>query len=996
MIRPRLRLNRLEDRLAPAAGLLDPTFGAGGLVTTRFPNLSSDYGRASVIDHQGRILVAGYVYNAEDYDFAVARYSSSGALDTSFGGGAGTVTAHLGFGNSNDQALDVAIDSQDRVVVAGYASNGSNYDFAVVRLTSAGTLDAGFGSGGKQLIDFGGSTDKAATVAIDSLDRVVVAGTKSAPGIGDFAVTRLTAAGVLDSSFGAGGKFTIDFNGSNDVAYCVAIDSLGRIVVSGYARVGTTNDFAAARLTSAGGLDSSFGTGGKATFDFAGGDDVAAGVAMDSLGRVVLGGWARIGSNNVFAAARLNTTGGLDSSFGAGGRFTFAFGASNDQAWSVAVDSLDRVVLAGYSSNGSDDDFAAARLTTAGALDPSFDSDGRQTILFGTSTDQAYGVTVDSQNRVVVSGYATVANTYDFAVARLTSAGALDPTFDGDGKQTTEFMASSTGRGSAVASDHLGRTVVAGIAYNSVSSTRDFTITRYTSAGVLDASFGGTGVVYVNFVGDDYAYGVAVDSMNRVLVVGNAGYDFGVARLTAGGALDASFGVGGKVTIAFGTFDDIASAVAVDSSDRPVIAGFTNDGTGSNDDFAVARLTTAGALDTTFNGTGKQVIVFGPSYDDASGVAIDSLGRVVIAGDSQINGGYNFAIARLSNDGELDASFGAGGKVLLSGAPYANAMALDSQNRVVVVGEGGLGSTFDFAVVRLTTTGTPDPGFNGSGWQYVAFGDSDDRANAVAIDAHDRVVVAGLTFGANADFGIARLTVDGALDGTFGAGGKTTVAFGPSIDVPYGVAIDAAGRPVVAGWTSLHGDQFAVARLTGDTTTAIAQVNDGSAQRSRVTSLTITFSSQVAFAGAVSAAFTLTRIGGGAVSFTATANLIGGHTVVTLNGFTGAETNFGSLADGRYTLIALASQISADSQPLDGDANGVAGGDFTFGDPQGLFRFFGDINGDRRVDIADFGLFSLSYLNAANYVAGFDFNGDGRIDIADFGRFSLRYLAQLP
>lgn len=173
-------------------------------------------------------------------------------------------------------------------------------------------------------------------------------------------------------------------------------------------------------------------------------------------------------------------------------------------------------------------------------------------------------------------------------------------------------------------------------------------------------------------------------------------------------------------------------------------------------------------------------------------------------------------------------------------------------------------------------------------------------------------------------------------------------------------------------------------------------INDGAAQRSRVSQLTVTFGSHVEFSGLVANAFTLTRIGGGSVNFTAAASDVGGVTVATLGNFNGPEAEFGSLRDGRYTLTALAGQITVNGQPLDGDGDGMPGGNFVFGESQGLFRFFGDINGDRRVDIADFGLFSVSYLNAANYVAAFDFNGDGHIDIYDFGLFSLRYLAALP
>jgi hypothetical protein len=177
-------------------------------------------------------------------------------------------------------------------------------------------------------------------------------------------------------------------------------------------------------------------------------------------------------------------------------------------------------------------------------------------------------------------------------------------------------------------------------------------------------------------------------------------------------------------------------------------------------------------------------------------------------------------------------------------------------------------------------------------------------------------------------------------------------------------------------------------------------VNGGAAQRSRVDSLQVTFNAQVTFAGPVSAAFTLTRSGGGAVgSFSATAAVVGGVTVVTLNGFSGAQTQFGSLADGRYTLTVLASQISAGGLQLDGNGDGTGGDNFTFDDTQGLFRFFGDINGDRHVDVVDFGLFSSTFnlsTGQTGFIAAFDFNGDGHIDIVDFGQFSVRIFTVLP
>lgn len=169
------------------------------------------------------------------------------------------------------------------------------------------------------------------------------------------------------------------------------------------------------------------------------------------------------------------------------------------------------------------------------------------------------------------------------------------------------------------------------------------------------------------------------------------------------------------------------------------------------------------------------------------------------------------------------------------------------------------------------------------------------------------------------------------------------------------------------------------------------RINDGSAQRSRVTSLTVTFNATVTFAGPVASAFTLLRTGGKAVAFSASAAIVDGVTVVTLSNYTGDETEFGSLRDGRYTLTVLASQVSANGQQM--------AGNHTFGDAQGLFRFFGDANGDRRIDGLDFGVFVGTYgllPTQAGFLTYLDFNGDGRIDGLDFGQVAARFNRNLP
>jgi uncharacterized delta-60 repeat protein len=495
---------------------------------------------------------------------------------------------------------------------------------------------------------------------------------------------------------------------------------------------------------------------------------------------------------------------------------------------------------------------------------------------------------------------------------------------------------------------------------------------------------------------------VAVDSHNRVILAGYISYslvdwDFAVARLTEAGGIDTSFNGNGKLTFSFSTGLETAKGVVIDAQDRIVIAGTATASGGMN----VARVTTAGVLDPSFDGDGMATISFPGINTGAEGVAIDSLGRIVLAG----SGGNpsEMAVACLTDAGIPDPSFdGDGLQTIAFGTTSCegHSVAIDAFDRVVVAGDTVVGSFEKFAVARLTSAGALDSTFDGDGEQTVAFGTADEQAYGVAIDSQNRVVMTGFTNnGSNKDFAVTRLTSAGALDTSFDGDGKLTIAFGSFDETASSVAIAIGNRVIVAGSTDFDGKLFALARLTGDITTASAQVNDGAAQRSRVTSLTVRFSGQVTFSGSPDLAFTLVRNGGGSVSFTATVSVQNGGTVVTLDHFTGPDTEFGSLADGRYTLTALASQISVGGQALDGDADGTAGGNFVFNDTQGLFRLFGDVNGDQTVNGFDLGFFRNAFgtqTGDSNYLSYLDLNGDGVINGFDLGQFRTRFGTMLP
>jgi uncharacterized delta-60 repeat protein len=297
-----------------ANGTLDASFGAGGIVTTGF-GVSAE-ATSAVVQPDGKIVAAGFAnLGGGDY-FALVRYNSDGTLDASFGTGGKVSTAFLSQGFSLAYANSVAIQPDGKIVAAGNAAIGGGFDFALARYNSSGTLDAGFGTGGQVTTDFAGSDDQVESVAVQPDGKIVAAGNTGRyvnRGF-DFGVARYNSNGTLDTSFGTSGKVTTDFAGSDDIPSepsAIALQGDGKIVVMGETVVGVSPsdgaliyDFALARYNNNGTLDTSFAASGKATTDFAGASDLPFAVAVQPDGNIVVAGGAHINDRSDFALTR--------------------------------------------------------------------------------------------------------------------------------------------------------------------------------------------------------------------------------------------------------------------------------------------------------------------------------------------------------------------------------------------------------------------------------------------------------------------------------------------------------------------------------------------------------------------------------------------------------------------------------------------------------------------------------------------------------------------
>ena len=283
-----------------ADGDLDTSFDTDGKVST--PILSgADEANSVVLQSDGKIVAAGSSYNGSNYDFAVVRYNTDGSLDTTFGTG-GKVTTSIG--SDPDVANSVVLQSDGKIVAAGYSHNGSNFDFAIVRYNTNGSLDTTFDADGKQTTSIGSGTDGANSAVLQSDGKIVAAGYSHNGTNTDFAVVRYNTDGSLDTTFDTDGKQTTAIGSGAEVANSVVLQGDGKIVAAGYSHNGTNTDFAVVRYNTDGSLDTTFDTDGKQTTSIGSGTEVARSVVLQSDGKIVAAGWMHNGTNEDFAVVR--------------------------------------------------------------------------------------------------------------------------------------------------------------------------------------------------------------------------------------------------------------------------------------------------------------------------------------------------------------------------------------------------------------------------------------------------------------------------------------------------------------------------------------------------------------------------------------------------------------------------------------------------------------------------------------------------------------------
>jgi uncharacterized delta-60 repeat protein len=793
--------DRMEERTLLNAASLDPTFGTGGQVATGFPYHDAPTSATSVvIDSQGPAIVAGTMTDGQgNIRAVVARYEPDGRLDTSFGSGGLVYTPIDEFQGNTQDPLNFFIPE--------------------------------------------------ARVALDSLGRILVAGTN-------------TAAPV----YGPSGPLGPD--------------------------LGTRDDFALVRLEPDGRLDTSFGTGGMVTIDIGATDpstglpihtdDFASGVTVEPNGQIVVSGTTQsppppggfLNADN-FAVVRLNTDGSLDTGFGTDGRAIAVFpGSPNpnpffhdpslNTAQALALAPGGKIVVAGLSNpdefgfSDFTDQFAVARFNADGSLDSGFGTGGLVTHDFNPgqsiSEDDGYAVVVQPDGEIVVGGESNPLSGItapDFALLRLNVDGTTDPTFGTGGQVLTPIPDNSTFSSLAgLALQPDGKIVAAG--WNDNYPQADFVLARYNPDGSLDNGFGNGGLVVTNPPVDTLiGFSIALQPRSGKIVFAGNTFDpntftggFVIERYNPDGSVDTHYGTGGQTSTEFTGLQDVLYPVKprILPDGKIVVATtisiFPNGGGG--EDFGLAEYNPDGSLNTSFGTDGRVATDFGRQQDFVTGLALEFVQgspKIVVVG-SILPPGSGFSgdigVARYNLDGTLDTSFGHGGEAIvdLGANTMAGGVAVQPDGKIVVVGTTTeSGNTFpftEFSVARLTVAGSLDPSFGNGGIVLTDLSPSgspgtlDAGATTVLIQPDGRIVVGGRAHGPD-DLALARYATNGQLDPSFGTGGEVVVT-GPSLPFSAGIAdmaLQPDGRIIAIGTIETPSmgalgpaNDFAVLRLT--------------------------------------------------------------------------------------------------------------------------------------------------------------------------------------
>jgi len=413
---------------------------------------------------------------------SISVWASDGVLDTTFNSPDGYALWDGGAGY--DRGRDIALQSDGKILVTGYMTNSIDDDIMVIRFNKDGTLDAGFGTNGAYIYDGGNGIDNAYAIAVQPDDKILLAGESSNGSDSDVIVLRLDSNGSLDPNFGTNGIYTYDGGNGYDAIIDLIVQPDGSIVMCGSSNNGTDNDLMAMRLNTDGALDTTFGASGVIVCHVGNSHDFGLRLTLQNDGDILLTGGSDNGSNYDIIVARFNTKGTLDTGFGTNGIVIYD-GGDYDRGYGIDTNSNGSILVTGVRNKSGqktiDYDIPVICFDSNGVLDTSFGNNG--IVLYdGGISEQCFDLMVQDDDTILVTGYSGInidgTSEWSLVVLKYDLNGTLDTTFGTNGVfRYNPTNKTEWGYGLALQTD--GKIVVTGQAHNGTDD--DVIILRLTN-----------------------------------------------------------------------------------------------------------------------------------------------------------------------------------------------------------------------------------------------------------------------------------------------------------------------------------------------------------------------------------------------------------------------------------------------------------------------------------------------------------------------------------
>ncbi|WP_264520661.1 T9SS type A sorting domain-containing protein [Flavobacterium sp. N1994] len=734
---------------------LDPTFGTnGGIVLNQFSTSNTDeWVTSAALQTDGNIIVVGRTADQFAANGFISRVFPTGSLDTSFN--------NYGYRSFSNVLEAVTIQSDGKILVAG-----GSY---VTRLNSDGSFDSSFNSTGYIYLDSNGNSMTIKTLSMLSNGKIIATGYVSNGTDTDFAIIRLNSNGTIDTFFDLDGVTTLPLSGSNEILFATKIQTDGKIVVAGRRQVTTGTDYIISRFNTIGSLDTSFGTNGIVTsttgiqsIDFqSDGKIVTAGNYTSPSNSSTSSSSISVSSSFLYAK-RYNIDGSIDATFSV---LKPSYRTNNVyQKPQVNCLSSGKILISGtyYDSITTNTQFALNQFNSDGTPDTSFSSTG--TVYVGSSSFNAdlkslsSFLIVEPDGKILTGGTNFNKNTNsDFRMEfiQTSSTGVTEYIRDFNLKQGTDIINSAI-------EQPFGKTVVMVSSKNGYSSDTTLLI-RYNQNGTIDNSFGTNGIVDCGFA---YGY-VMKQQLDGKILVSN---DLTIYRYSSDGILDATFGGvnAGFITVLdeslnYSFVDDLIAA-----NDGSIYVAFDNFNIdGSLLSFGVSKYYLDGTLDATYGVNGIATSRFdfysATEYEYPRKLILNPDNSVIVTGPLYTTGNNLPPLAngmvKFNVSGLIDTTFGTNGKVITENNTYNNPREFlsDSNSNLYLVSDISTGSL----ITKFLPNGTIDTTYGTNGLVTDTF------YNAI-MQPNGKIVKAGAI---NSQFGITRYNTNGTLDATFGTAG---------------------------------------------------------------------------------------------------------------------------------------------------------------------------------------------------------------------------------